>query len=89
LKFTKVAYFNQHLSYIIAFLGNKFTLEKNPEGDQMKRQFIFLMDAATLWSNSVSGKKRVENITLDRGGIAIFDSQNPEETYWQLTRVRK
>lgn len=64
---------------------NAMSVEAEVEAS-LNAKLIETVDAATLWSNSVSGKKTVGNITLDRGGIAIFDAQNPEKAYGQLTR---
>jgi hypothetical protein len=50
----------------------------------LSAKLIETIDAATLWSNSVQGKKTVGNITLSPGGVAIFDAQNPEQAYGEL-----
>lgn len=52
----------------------------------LRAKLIETIDAATLWSNSVSGKRSVGHITLSPGGVAIFDAQDPEKAYGQLAR---
>ncbi len=52
----------------------------------LSAKLIETIDSATLWSNSVSGKKTVGHITLGPGGIAVFDAQNPEKAYGELAR---